>query len=1063
MEGSGHEGSPRFVGRTAELRQIRTLCELAERGRGSLVMVSGEVGIGKTRFCDAAAHQARRTGITVVTSECWGDGAPAMWPWPPILSALTGAAGTALLEHDGESSAITPERFARFQAVTESLVRSCTESPACVVIDDVHLAGPSSLLLLRFVARSLERLPLVLVLARRSSESPGMLDELDRQATPIVLRHLDLEETATLLAAHGLDHLDPALVLTILRVSRGNPLFLRRIAALGPPNADHDLPEGLRAAIDEALTRVPPTSRHVIQVAATVGLAPSISEVAALSATEPAAVIRAAEQAAAAGLVRMAEPDRFTFTHESVRAAAEDALDPQGRLDAHAGLAAALQPPGARGDVAWLARRAQHALQAAPRSADDARIAVGACRDAGGSMIDGFAYERADELLTAAVDLHDTAQLGPPPPSLLLEHARAALLCGRLTEARVRFDRAAQAAEHRADAVTFAAATLGLGGVWVNEHRSPVERSRVLGMQRAALARLPGGEVALRCRLRARLAAEAVYSGAPVDGALAAVNEARECGDLHALAEALSLCHHALLAPDHVTTRLEMADELVGVASEAGLGVLALMGLCWRAVDLFHLGDLRSVRALEALRERADALQCRSILFIVESLDAMMLMRAGQLDEAQRQAEHAFASGSAAGDVDAFAYLAAQTFAIHWIRGHEANLAGAIHDAAASPTLVQSEFAFRATAILVAARAGDTSQAHAEMDALGAKGLATLPRSSTWLAGLASIVEAAAMLGNADVAREAYRLLEPFAALPVMPSLGIACFGSTERTLGLAASTWGDTDLAVSHLGRAVAENQRLGNRPLVAIAQADLARVLGRRGRADDLTVAARCLDEALAAGREIGMTGRVADWERDRQQLPHAGPPPGTQTGVVSRQGTHWVLSVGDHRAPVSDLVGMTYLAELLTHPGQPIAALNLASHGVVADHETRQPMADGDALQAYRRRAQELASELEAAEADADIGRAEQIRIEMDALVDEIERSTGLGGRARSFAGSGERARTAVRKAIKRAIDDVATADPAIGALLRDTIATGSTCAYAPDARHPVTWTLQSASSG
>ena len=449
-------------------------------------------------------------------------------------------------------------------------------------------------------------------------------------------------------------------------------------------------------------------------------------------------------------------------------------------------------------------------------------------------MIRSLAYERADALLSTATELHDSLDLGPPAASLLVEWAKAALLCGRLAEARARFDRAASAADRDADPGTFAEAVLGLGGVWVNEHRSAVDRARVLGLQRAALARLPAGESVLRCRLRTRLAAEAVYDGAPLDDVRSSAGQARRSGDARALAEALSLCHHAMLSRAPLPDCLQVAEELIEVASQADLGVLALMGLCWRTVDLFQLADPRAPRALEDLRQRADALACQSILYIVEVLDVMVLLRAGRLDDALARAAQAYELGTAVGDIDAFAYLGAQTVAIRWMQGREAELLDLVEEAASSPTLIQLEFAFRATAAHVAARAGLLERARTTLDALAAAGLAALPRSSTWQTGMTAIVEVAAALGDGEIARQAYELLEPLAGLPTLASVGILCLGSTERPLGVAAMTYGDLDRAVDHLKRAVDANRHLANRPMTTIARADLAEVLRRRGRPD-------------------------------------------------------------------------------------------------------------------------------------------------------------------------------------------------------------------------------------
>ncbi|HET6773653.1 MAG TPA: hypothetical protein VFH36_10100 [Acidimicrobiales bacterium] len=107
-----------------------------------------------------------------------------------------------------------------------------------------------------------------------------------------------------------------------------------------------------------------------------------------------------------------------------------------------------------------------------------------------------------------------------------------------------------------------------------------------------------------------------------------------------------------MLAPDLARDRLVLANELIGVASESGHEFLALMGLCWRAVDLFLLGDGRAGRALEDLRERADALMSQNILYIIEVLDVMRLIRAGRLDEAVAAAERCYELGIEVGEID---------------------------------------------------------------------------------------------------------------------------------------------------------------------------------------------------------------------------------------------------------------------------------------------------------------------------------------------------------------------------------------------------------------------------
>ena len=176
----------------------------------------------------------------------------------------------------------------------------------------------------------------------------------------------------------------------------------------------------------------------------------------------------------------------------------------------------------------------------------------------------------------------------------------------------------------------------------------------------------------------------------------------------------------------------------------------------------------------------------------------------------------------------------------------------------------------------------------------------------------------------------------------------------------------------------------------------------------------------------------------------------------GLIRRDGTRWVVALDGQRVRVGDLIGMGYLAELLIRPGRPIPALTLAGLGAAARGPAPHEVLDDEARAAYTARAQELTVDLAEAEADNDLIRAETLRIEVDALVEQVESATGLSGRPRTFTDDAERARTAVRKAIKRAVDVIDDANPAIAGLLRASVSTGATCVYTPPATDPVVWT-------
>ncbi|MDQ3987732.1 MAG: hypothetical protein M3291_00755, partial [Actinomycetota bacterium] len=149
-----------------------------------------------------------------------------------------------------------------------------------------------------------------------------------------------------------------------------------------------------------------------------------------------------------------------------------------------------------------------------------------------------------------------------------------------------------------------------------------------------------------------------------------------------------------------------------------------------------------------------------------------------------------------------------------------------------------------------------------------------------------------------------------------------------------------------------------------------------------------------------------------------------------------------------------GLSYLGVLLTHPGEDLPATALCGAVSVVNHE----VLDRRAVAAYRSRLREIDAEIDDADTDADLGRAQRLRLEKEALTAELTGSLGLGGRVRDFAAPSERARTSVRKAIKRALDVLAEADPGLGAELRATITTGATCRYDPSGPHPPQWRVE-----
>jgi hypothetical protein len=184
-----------------------------------------------------------------------------------------------------------------------------------------------------------------------------------------------------------------------------------------------------------------------------------------------------------------------------------------------------------------------------------------------------------------------------------------------------------------------------------------------------------------------------------------------------------------------------------------------------------------------------------------------------------------------------------------------------------------------------------------------------------------------------------------------------------------------------------------------------------------------------------------------------PAAGAP-----SVMRCEGDYWTIVFDNAVSRVKDSKGMRYLRRLLAEPGQEFHVLDLAAGGHASEQQplSEQFLLDPAAKTAYRARLAELEIALQEAEDDNDLERASMARAEKDALVGELTRAAGLGGRDRLAPAPAERARSAVTKSIRSSLKRIDQSNPQLGAHLAATIRTGYFCSYQPDPRIAVDWT-------
>ncbi|MFC5835906.1 hypothetical protein [Nonomuraea insulae] len=590
-----------------------------------------------------------------------------------------------------------------------------------------------------------------------------------------------------------------------------------------------------------------------------------------------------------------------------------------------------------------------------------------------------------------------------------------------------------RAAERVADGPAMARAALGLGGVWLYEDLPVAESARVRACQSRALAAIEP-RTSLAARLRARLCAEDDHRDGGHDAILRSLTEARESGDPILLAETLSLAHHCLMDPAHQRLRLRLAEELIGRAAWTGRRGDLVMGLVWRTVDLFLAADLRAERSL---RELSDQLTTGDHLVagsVTEAIGVMLAIRSGRLADAETLAAACVVRGQAAGNLDALGWYGTQLAAVRWYQGRLGELVN---------STVPGTVDHYAVLALAAAAAGERRLALGTLARLRATGLGGRPRGRSRPAAMYGVVEAAHLLADAGAAAQVYELLTPYADLPMIAGVGVACFGSTHLALGTAALTMGQADRAVEHLRRAVDANLALGHWPATALSRWRLGHALALRDPGGKAARAELVLAEQEAA--ELGMVLPESSAPRRSDRLAAL---------TCRRDGRQWELSLGTRTTLVDDSVGMRSLATLIASPGREIRAIDLAATPAPPDEPAHDSGAPSDqavpsdqAGDTYREHLLLLQAEIADLESAGAVERAAACRAERDRLVTELAAAIRLGARTHRLADDQERARIVVGKAIRRALIRITTADPVIGDELRATVHTGVYCAYRP----------------
>ncbi|MGH7787263.1 MAG: ATP-binding protein, partial [Candidatus Binatia bacterium] len=471
------QGGRMLVGRERELRELDAALRDAVAGRGSLVLLVGEAGIGKTRLADELALRAEAAGMTPIWGRCWeADGRPPYWPWVQILRALRagrGAAGDALApptdlpylaqilpelaSSAGPARGVDAEsaRFRLFDATSACLVSAARARPLLLIVDDAHGADLPSLRLLQFVAHGLAGAPLLALVTYREVEArqepavAELLTGLGRSGRHLPLGGLSAAEVRRFAELAAGRPLPLAVAESLHRETEGNPFFVDEIVrALQASSADpagwqlaassaFPISHGVRGAIRLRLAPLAPACRSILAAAAVIGREFELTLLAAACDQTPEAVIAAlAAPLERALLVRAAgSAGRYRFAHALVRDTLYEELPPDQRLLWHRRLGQLLEARGADSRDARLSELAHHFFEAASIGEEDK--AVEYAERAGHQAMAMLAYEEAAEHYGRSLQVLECSRGADPrrQGELLLALGEARNRAGQASEA----------------------------------------------------------------------------------------------------------------------------------------------------------------------------------------------------------------------------------------------------------------------------------------------------------------------------------------------------------------------------------------------------------------------------------------------------------------------------------------------------------------------------------------------------------------------------------------------------------------------------------------------------
>ncbi len=299
----------RFVGRRQDLDLLKNRLASTMAGRGQVVGIVGEAGIGKSRLIFEFRQSLRQKPVTYLEGRCVSYGSAV--PYLPVLEMLrqnfgiTSAhspaaaadrvrAGLEAIEMDADEwtpyflqllgikggeeklSALSPEavKSRTLEALRQLILRGSRQRPIIFVLEDLHWIDKTSEECVATLVESLAGTPVLFLATYRPGYRPSWMDK--SYATQMAVQPLSTEDSLSVVhSVLRTDQVPESLARLILDKAEGNPFFLEELSrAVGEQGSLHPtlaVPDTVQEVLLARIHRLPDAPKEVLQTASVLG------------------------------------------------------------------------------------------------------------------------------------------------------------------------------------------------------------------------------------------------------------------------------------------------------------------------------------------------------------------------------------------------------------------------------------------------------------------------------------------------------------------------------------------------------------------------------------------------------------------------------------------------------------------------------------------------------------------------------------------------------------------------------------------------------------------------